>query len=55
MAGMLLMGMYWYVFRSDACLFDIRTRVAKNVYGTEILFHVSGVWLEEAMLIPDRV
>lgn len=55
MAGMLLMGMYWYVFRSDACLFEIRIRVAKNACGTEILFYVSDVWLEEAMLTPDCV
>ena len=47
MAGMLLMGMYWYVFRSDACLFGFRNGVTMMGCATEILFHFLGVRLEE--------
>lgn len=33
MAGMLLMGMYWYVFPRDSFPFGITTRVSERIAG----------------------
>ena len=52
MAGMLLMGMYWYVFLSDGFLRVVRTRVSRRIASPETSFQNSDPRPQEAMLTP---